>query len=96
MTVIVMKKKPKPRKDHFWERAAFPDNTDVRMKYKNEFYYGIIKDNQVIYEGVAYRNFAPISMKVKGFISDSWYFWEYRLPGFETWRPAYERKRLTA
>ena len=96
MTVIVMKKKPKPRKDHFWEKAAFPHNTEVRMKYKNAYYYAVIKDNKVIFNNKEYRNFTLLTFEIKGFISDAWYFWEYKPPGFEAWSPAYERKRMSA
>lgn len=81
-------------KGYLWKELFLPHGTAVRMRYKNQYYYAVIKGDEFIYDN---ESISPslFANKVTASSRNAWRDLELKRPKDRHWMPA-ERLRKEA
>ncbi len=62
-----------------------PHGTEMRMRYKGEYHYGIVQDSAIYVDDTAYFSASDSAKAIAKYNVNGWYKWEVKLPGSESW-----------
>jgi len=80
---------PKGKSGVHWESLFLPGNTEVRTKYFSEYKVGVIKGNEIVWEGTTYSSMSQLASAMRGNTSNNaWKVLEVKRPSDATWQSA--------